>query len=45
MSSKDLVRKLSEIYDVLAACAKQIVDDFEGGVRTWLEADGIPATI
>jgi hypothetical protein len=46
MSSNDLeVRELSEIYDALAACAKQIVDDFESGVRMWREAARIRATI
>jgi hypothetical protein len=46
MSSNHLeVRELSEIYDVLAVCAKQIVDDLECGVRMWREADGIRPTI
>ena len=39
MSNDDVeVNKLSEIYDVLAGDAKQIVYDLEGGVRMWREA-------
>jgi hypothetical protein len=39
MSTDDLeVKKLSEIYDVLAGDARQIVDDLNGGVRMWREA-------
>lgn len=34
------VERLSEIYDVLAGDAKQIVDDLQGGVRMWREAAG-----
>jgi hypothetical protein len=46
MTSDDLeVKELSEIYDVLAGDAKQIVDDLEGGVRMWREAAGANAAV
>lgn len=41
MATDDVeVKELSEIYDVLADDAKQIVDDLKGGVRMWREAAG-----
>jgi hypothetical protein len=45
-ASDDLeVKELSEIYDVLAGDAKQIVGDLEGGVRMWREAAGANAAV
>jgi hypothetical protein len=44
MTADDLeLEKLSEIYDMLAGDAKQIVADLEGGVRMWREAAGANA--
>jgi hypothetical protein len=46
MTSDDLeVEELSQIYDVLAGDAKQIVKDLEGGVRMWREAAGANAAV
>ena len=46
MTSDDLeLEELSQIYDVLAGDAKQIVKDLEGGVTMWREAAGANAAV